>query len=139
MTLGHFEMKDSDRIFNPSRETVRLLGRVAKLGPNSLELGRDIFLRLGRPGQKALYGMSNLPRRFAKEDIENAAKRVLTLSQPSYHALKRILERNAAETERRAALPELQQSGPHIRDIEEYHAFFEHAQQRLDDQTINTP
>src|SRR5208283_26890 len=121
---GHFEMQESDRIFNPSRETLRLLARVAKLGPHSLELGRDIFLRLGRPGQKALYGMSNLPRRFAKEDIENAAKRVLTLSQPSYHALKRILEHHAAETERRAAVTELQQVGPHIRDIEEYHAFF---------------
>ncbi len=136
---GHFEIKDSDRIFNPSRETVRLLGRVAKLGPKSLELGRDIFLRIGRPGQKALYGMSNLPRRYAREDIENAAKRVLALSQPSYHALKRILERNAVDTERRAAVPDLQQTGPHIRDIEEYHTFFENAQHRFDDQTSNTP
>jgi transposase len=136
---GHFEIQDSDRIFNPSRETVRLLGRVAKLGPHSLALGRDIFLRLGRPGQKALYGMSNLPRRYAKEDIESAAKRVLTLSQPSYHALKRILEHHAAETARRAAVPELQQAGPHIRDIEEYQAFFEYAQQRFDDQTTDTP
>jgi hypothetical protein len=33
---GHFEMKDPDRIFNPSRETVRLLGKVAKLEPNNL-------------------------------------------------------------------------------------------------------
>ena len=138
MTRGHFEMQESDRIFNPSRETVRLLGRVAKLGPNCLQLGRDIFLRLGRPGQKALYGLSNLPRRYAKEDIENAAKRVLTLSQPSYQALKRVLERNAAETERRATMPDLQQTGPHIRDIEEYHAFFEHAQHRFDDHTPTT-
>jgi transposase len=136
---GHFEIQDSDRIFNPSRETARLLGRVAKLGPNSLQLGRDIFLRLGRPGQKALYGMSNLPRRYAKDDIENAAKRVLTLSQPSYQGLKRILERNAVETERRAVMPELRQTGPHIRDIEEYHAFFENAQPHFDDQTSNTP
>jgi hypothetical protein len=83
--------------------------------------------------------MSNLPRRYAKEDIENAATRVLTLSQPSYHALKRILERNAAETERRAAVPQLRQAGPHIRDIEEYHAFFESAQHHFDDQTSNIP
>jgi transposase len=138
-TPGHFKIQPSDRIFNPSRETMRLLGRVAKLGPNSLQLGRDIFLRLGRPGQKALYGLSNLPRRYAKEDIENAAKRVLTLSQPSYHALKRVLEHHAAETERRATMPDLQQTGPHIRDIEEYHAFFEHAQHRFDEQTTKTP
>jgi hypothetical protein len=136
---GHFELQESDRLFNPSRETLQLLGRVAKLGPYSLELARDIFLRLGRPGQKALYGMSNLPRHYAKEDIENASKRVLTLSQPSYHALKRILERHAVETERRAAVPDLQQTGPHIRDIEEYHAFFENAQHRFNDQTTKTP
>jgi transposase len=136
---GHFELQESDRLFNPSRETLQLLGRVAKLGPYSLELARDIFLRLGRPGQKALYGMSNLPRHYAKEDIENASKRVLTLSQPSYHALKRILEHHAVETERRAAVPDLQQTGPHIRDIEEYHAFFENAQHRFNDQTTKTP
>jgi transposase len=138
-TRGHFEMQESDRIFNPSRETIRLLAKVAKLGPNSLQLGRDIFLRLGRPGQKALYGLSNLPRRYAKEDIESAAKRVLTLSQPSYHALKSILERHAAETEHRATMPELQQAGPHIRDIEEYYAFFENAQRRSDDETTKNP
>ena len=135
---GHFEMEESDRIFNPSRETVRLLGKAAKLGPHSLELARGIFQRLGRPGQKALYGLTNLPRHYAKEDIENAAKRVLTMSQPTYHALKRILERQAAETERRAVMPELQHTGPHIRDIEEYHRFFENAQ-RFDDQTTETP
>jgi hypothetical protein len=63
----------------------------------------------------------------------------MTLSQPSYHALKRILEHHAAETERRAAVPELQQIGPHIRDIEEYHSFFENAQHRRDDRTTKTP
>jgi hypothetical protein len=136
---GHLEMQESDRIFNPSRETVRLLGKAAKLGPNSLQLARDIFVRLGQPGQKAIYGLTNLPRRYAKEDIERAAMHVLTLSQPTYHALKRMLEHRAAETERRAVAPELQQTGPHIRHIEEYHAFFENAQHRFDDQTTDTP
>jgi len=64
---------------------------------------------------------------------------VLTLSQPSYRALKSILERHAAETENRAAMPDLQQAGPHIRDIEEYHAFFEKAQPRFDDDTTTNP
>jgi DNA-binding ferritin-like protein len=84
--------------------------------------------------------MTNLPRHYAKNDIENAAERVLTLSQPTYHALKRILERQAVETEHRAqAAPDLQQTGPHIRDIEEYHRFFESAQRCFDDQaTENT-
>jgi transposase len=136
---GHFEMQDSDRIFNPSRETVRLLGKAAKLGPHSLELGRDIFQRFGRAGQKALYGLTNLPRRYAKADIESAAKRVMTMSQPTYQALKRILERQAAATELRALVPDLQQRGPHIREIEEYQAFFEHAQHGFGHTTTDVP
>ena len=83
---GHFEMQASDRIFNPSRETARLLGKAAKLGPHCLALGRDVFQRLGRPGQKALYGVINLPRRYAKADIESAAQYVMTMSQPTYQA-----------------------------------------------------
>ncbi len=136
---GHCEMKDSDRIFNPSRETMRLLGKAEKLGPHCLALGRDIFLRYGRAGQKALYGMTNLPRTYAKVDIENAAKRVMTMSQPSYQALKRILERHVADTELHRMIPDLQQSGPHIRQIEEYHAFFERVQPRFDDQSTDSP
>jgi hypothetical protein len=136
---GHFEMQDSDRIFNPSRETLRLLGKAEKLGPHCLALGRDIFLRYGRAGQKALYGMTNLPRTYTKAEIENAAMRVMTMSQPSYHALKRILERHAADTQLRAMMPDLQQSGPHIRQIEEYHAFFERAQPHFEDQSTDNP
>lgn len=70
-------------------------------------------------------------RHYAKNDIEKAAERVLTLSQPSCHALKRILERQTVETECRAALPEFQQSGPHVRDIEEYHRFLRTRTTRL--------
>jgi transposase len=136
---GHFEMQDSDRIFNPSRETLRLLGKAEKLGPHCLALGRDIFLRFGRAGQKALYGMTNLPRTYAKADIDSAAKRVMTMSQPSYQALKRILERHAADTELQTMTPDLQQSGPHIRQIEEYQAFFERVQPLFDDQSTDNP
>ncbi len=124
---GHFELKPADRIFNPSRETARILARVTKIGPQSAKLAREIFARLGRPGQKAIYGMANLPRRYRREAIERACERVLTLSRPSYQALKRALEHHAAEEEARAAArePERVQSGTHIRAIEEYRDFFE--------------
>lgn len=98
----HFAMQESDRIFNPSRETVRLLSKAAKLGPHSLELGRDFFLRLGRPGQKALYGLTNLPRHYTKAAIKSACRCVMTKSQPSYQALKHILECQATDTEPQA-------------------------------------
>jgi hypothetical protein len=133
---GHVELPDAERIFNPSRETARIIGKVSKLGPHCAQLAREIFARLGRPGQKAIYGMSNLPRRYAREDIEQACERVLTLSRPSYQVLKRVLEQRAAQQAARAAAdkPILQQSGSHIRAIEEYRDFFEqYAAQPIND------
>jgi transposase len=124
---GHFEIPPEDRIFNPSRETARLIGKVAKIGPHCAQLAREIFARLGRPGQKAIYGLANLTRHHKGEDIERACEKVLHLSQPSYQALKRILKHYAAQAEASAAAdkPPLQQHGEHIRQIGEYQAFWD--------------
>ncbi len=122
---GAFVLAESDRIFNPSRETARLIGKIAKIGPRAAQLAREIFARLGRPGEKAIYGLANLARHHKRDDIEHACEKVLALSQPSYQALKRVLERQAAATSA-ATPPSLQQSGEIIRSIDEYQAFFEH-------------
>ena len=131
---GAYVLPEEDRIFNPSRETAHLIGKVRKIGPHCTQLAREIFSRLGRPGQKAIYGLSNLPRHHSCEDIERACERVLQLSQPSYQALKRILTVSAAAKEARAAAEQnsLQQHGDHIRAIEEYQRFFDqHSGQQL--------
>jgi hypothetical protein len=131
-----------DRLFNPSRETARLIGKAMKIGPHSAQLAREIFAHLGRPGQKAIYGLTNLPRHHGREDIERACQQVLKLSQPSYQALKRILERGAAAKAARAAADEnrLQQHGDHIRALEEYQRFFNEQTATVSDpQNTNTP
>jgi hypothetical protein len=122
---GEFVLPEADRLFNPSRETARLIGKVAKLGPASEQLAREIFARLGRPGQRAIYGLANLPRRYSREDIEAACAKVLTLATPSYQALKRILERRNADALKARAAPALLQSGDEIRAIDDYQTFFE--------------
>lgn len=127
---GQFVLPDADRLFNPSRETARLLAKVHKIGPRSMELASDIFGRRGRPGQRAIYGLANLPRRYAREDIEAACEKVLTLSSPSYQAVKRLLERAAAVTTATdggdpADPTSLSQAGAGIRPIDDYQAFFE--------------
>ncbi len=121
---GTFVLPEEDRIFNPSRETARLIAKIGKLGPSAEKLARDIFARLGRPGQKAIYGLSSLARHYSREAIEAACAKVLTLSTPSYQALKRILERGAA-AEPGTATPALTQSSDVIRAIDDYQAFFE--------------
>lgn len=123
---GQFVLPEADRLFNPSRETARLIGKVAKIGPASQKLAREIFARLGRPGQRALYGLANLARHYSCEAIEAACTQVLTLATPSYQALKRVLERRDADARAAGAgAPVLMQSGADIRAIEEYQAFFE--------------
>lgn len=94
-----------------------------RLGAASARLAAEIFERRGRPGQRALYGLANLARHYARADIEAAAAVVLTLATPSYQALKQLLERRAAQP---AETPSLIQAGEHIRDLAEYHAFWEH-------------
>jgi len=125
---GQFVLAAEDRIFNPSRETARLLAKVARIGPASAKLAGEIFTRLGRPGQRAIYGLAQLPRHHSREAIEVASTAVLTLAVPSYQALKRILERHAAAAPM-VSTPPLTQSGEAIRAIDDYHAFWEqHAQ-----------
>ncbi len=51
---GAFVIAGSDRLFNPSRETARLLARVHKIGPHTTALAQEIFERMGRPGQRAI-------------------------------------------------------------------------------------
>ena len=124
---GAFVIPEADRIFNPSRETAHLIGKVTKIGLHTAQLAREIFARLGRPGQHAIYGLSNLTRHYTRDQIETACAKVLTLSTPSYQAVKRVLEQLAAAEEAAAAAraASLQQTGQYIRAIDEYQAFWE--------------
>ena len=126
-TKGAYKLLPEDRIFNPSRETAYLIGKVHKIGPHCAQLAREIFSRLGRPGQKAIYALSNLARHHDVADIEKACEKVLSLPQPSYQALKRILALSAAAKEAGAAADKekLRQEGEHIRQVEDYQRFFD--------------
>ncbi len=129
---GTYVLAAEDRIFNPSRETAHLIAKVHKIGPHCAQLAREIFARLGRPGQKAIYGLANLARNHSVADIERACEQVLRLSKPSYQALKRILSVSAEAKEASASADKktLRQEGEHIRQIEEYQRFFDqHADQ----------
>ncbi len=120
---GHYEIPEADRIYNPSRKTASLLSKARKIGPRSGEFAQQLFNRLGRPGQKALYGLTNLPRHYACEQIEAAVGRVLQSQSVSYQALKRILEHQAQNTAPAAST--LNQADPAIRPIDDYQRFWD--------------
>jgi len=118
---GAFVMEGQDRIFNPSRETARLLARLEAIGPATAQTGRELFARLGRPGSRAIYGLANLARTYPRADIESVCARLIEAGCLSYAAVKRALERMAKAA---PALP-LTQSHPAIRDISEYQTLWE--------------
>jgi transposase len=120
---GRFVLEEGDRIFNPSRETGRLLAKAAQIGPKTEEMGRLLFATLGRPGQKALYGLTNLARTYPRADIEAVCARFLEAQCFSYRSIRQALERRAAAPP--APTPALTQEGPAIRAIAEYQAFWE--------------
>jgi hypothetical protein len=125
---GQFVLTDEDRLFNPSRETARLLVKVHKIGPQAAALADGIFSRRGRPGQRAIYGLANLARRYPREAIEAACEKVLSLSTPSYQAVKRLLEQRAAATTTADTADDttaLTQAGDVIRPVDHYQRFFE--------------
>jgi len=128
---GYEALKDHDRIFNPSRETGRLLSRAAKIGPHTARLGELLFKTLGRTGQKALYGLTNLPKKHHCEDIEAVCAAALAAQCCSYRAIRRALERRTAARLARPS-PALAQSAPEIAPISDYQRFFdEHSRQGL--------
>jgi transposase len=124
---GSFHLEASDRLFNPSRETARLLSKAHHIGPGTGALAQELFARLGRPGQRAIYGLTNLTRTYPRADVDAVCARLLDAECYSYAAVKRALERLATTRALHAASPEspLCQADAVIRPIAEYQAFWE--------------
>lgn len=125
---GEFVMAGTDRLFNPSRESVRLLAKAERIGPHTAALARELFARLGRPGQRAIYGLANLARHYPCAHIEAAAARLREAQIFSYAALKRVLERQSGAAAAQHSLA-LTQGGSHVRPLTDYQSFWEHHSQ----------
>jgi len=120
---GQYVLAEEDRLFNPSRETGRLLAKAGQIGPHTAEMARTLFAHRGRPGQKALYGLTSLVRTYTRAEIEAVCGRLLAAECASYAAVRRALERQAES--RPASAPLLTQEGPVIRAIAEYQTFWD--------------
>lgn len=120
---GAFVMAETDRLFNPSRETARILARVAMIGPHTAALGHELFSRLGHPGNRALYGLTSLVRTYPRVDVEAVCERLLATGCIFYTAVKDALVRRAADAP--VVATTLMQTGPSIRAVTEYQDFWE--------------
>jgi len=129
---GSLMMEPGDRIFNPSRETDRLLAQAEAIGPHTFSLCETWFNEEGRGGQRRMYGLVNLVRHYPACYIEKAALLAQDNGLRSSKALRRMVESLAAEAQARKAQPsdELTQDHPLIRSGEDYAAFWDqHAAQ----------
>lgn len=122
---GSFRLEARDRLFNPSRETAKLLSKAQQIGPCTATYAQELFARRGRPGQRALYGLTNLTRTYPRAEVEAVCDRLHTAACYSYAAVKRALARGAEERARHPADLALQQVAADIRPIAEYQAFWD--------------
>ncbi|TNF46177.1 IS21 family transposase [bacterium] len=122
---GSLMMEPGDRIFNPSRQTDRLLAQAETIGPHTFSLCEKWFNEEGRSGQRRMYGLINLVRHYPARYVEKGAELAKENDLRSSKAIRRIVESMAAEAdERRAEQAGLTQEHPLIRSGEDYGAFF---------------
>ncbi len=119
---GSVTFDEGDRIFNPSRKTEQLLQQLAAIGPCARKLGDAVFRARGRAGQKSLYGLASLTRKYPASEIEDVARLALEGHVLSYASVRAALEQRAAAP---APIPTLTQVADEIRDICEYQSFFD--------------
>jgi transposase/5S rRNA maturation endonuclease (ribonuclease M5) len=138
---GSVLMRPEERIFNPSRETDRLLARAERIGPHTFSLCEMWFNTEGRTGQRRMYGLVNLVRHFPARHVEKVAEMAKTNGLTSSKALRRMVESitaEADETESAQGRNELTQEHPLIRAGEDYGAFWKQhaAQATAPEQTV---
>jgi transposase len=122
--VGSLIMEPGDRIFNPSRETDRLLAQAEAIGPNTFLLCEQWFNEEGRSGQRRMYGLVNLIRHYPACHVEKAAELAKQNGLRSSKALRRMVESMAVEAKERK-VEGLTQDHPLIRSGEDYAAFWD--------------
>lgn len=118
---GSYRIEEKDRIFNPSRETTKLMERAAKIGTGCASFCSELFKRQGRIGQKAMYGIVNMTRDYKRDEVEKVCSFALEKRIFSYQAVKKILEKRKPEN----IGPELKQADEIIRPLSDYQTFWE--------------
>ncbi|SHN45024.1 Transposase [Duganella sacchari] len=90
---GSLLLPHDERPFNPSRETRRILSQAAEIGPATLALCQHWFERDGRVGQRKLWGIVGLVKRYPRRLIDQACAQALRENVGSYKAIEQLTER----------------------------------------------
>lgn len=134
---GSMAYEPSDRIFNPSRETERLMRQASAIGPWTEKICQELFKQNGRIAQKKIQGIVALSRKHSSARIEAACQAAYERHAWSSRAVRLLIEKKIEQEACDAAKPqqlELIQEHESIRPISEYQEFWNtHAQMNAQD------
>ena len=86
-----------ERVFNPSRETHRILGQAKAIGPDAERLCQMLFAIEGRVGQRKLWGIVGLAERYPRRLVDSACARAIAEGVHSYRHVKTLTEKLVAD------------------------------------------
>ena len=94
---GTVVLPDDERVFNPSRETRRILSQAKAIGPDTQRLCELLFATEGRVGQRKLWGIVGLANRYPRRLIDDACTRAIADGVHSYQYVKAATEQLVAD------------------------------------------
>ncbi len=136
---GTVVLPQDERVFNPSRETRLILRQAGEIGEHAARLCQLLFAIEGRVGQRKLWGIVGLVRRYPAHCVNAACaqaleqgiysyKRVLALSEAFFADAINAIESQASGAPGHALTTAgLTQQHELIRDADEYGDLFAHA------------
>jgi transposase len=90
---GSVALPDDERLFNPSRETRRILAQAKAIGQATEQLCQRLFDNEGRVGQRKMWGIVGLAKRYPRRLIDRACAMALHDGVDSYKQIKALTER----------------------------------------------
>ena len=94
---GSVVLPMNERVFNPSRQTRRILGQAKAIGPDAERLCEMLFAIEGRVGQRKLWGIVSLAERYPRRLVDRACAQAITDGIHSYRHVKALTEKFVAE------------------------------------------
>ena len=90
---GSVVLPADERVFNPSRETRLILGQAKEIGEHASRLCELMFAAEGRVGQRKLWGIVGLTKRYPAVCIDGACAQALAQGGYSYKHVQTLAER----------------------------------------------
>ncbi len=127
---GSLLLPESERPFNPTRQTAFLLSQAEAIGAQTHALCQRLFDTEGRVGQRSMWGILALAKKYPARILEQACTVALAGNVRSSKQVRliadRVFEAALARLEQASAQEELPLTQSHvlIRPIEEYTELF---------------